>query len=166
MKTTTRVLTCICCSIIAATLACSKEDSPEPAPESNQTATKPEPLSAAPAADSNDTPPAAAPSGKIDVALRDMLISGSVTFKTANCIKCHGDDGTGTERAPDLTDDEWLHTDGSLEGIRGVIVAGISKEQIKDPNRRFGMRPIGQFIQDEKVIDALAAYVHSLSQGD
>ena len=33
------------------------------------------------------------------------------------CAACHGPDAKGTALAPNLTDDEWLHADGTLEKL-------------------------------------------------
>lgn len=44
-----------------------------------------------------------------------------------NCASCHGSDGAGTALAPDLTDDAWLHGDGSLMGIRRIVMHGVAR---------------------------------------
>ena len=79
------------------------------------------------------------------------------------CVKCHGATGVGSARAPDLTDSEWIHCDGSVEGIREVLVTGVSKERLHDPSRPFQMNPVTNLVQDEQAIAALAVYVWNLS---
>ena len=80
------------------------------------------------------------------------------------CAKCHGEDGTGGKRAPDLTDDEWLHADGSIDSIRKILRSGVPRGKLKDPDRPFAMNPATNLITDDEAIDALAAYVASLRQ--
>lgn len=76
------------------------------------------------------------------------------------CATCHGPDGTGTQIAPNLTDDEWLHIDEpiTVEKIAEIIQAGVSQ-----PIRHPGVMPPrgGGMISDED-IEAIAAYVMSL----
>jgi mono/diheme cytochrome c family protein len=159
------------CLVLIAAPGCSNEESSEPTPAAAERESAPAPKPAAlekpeaAAAPSNDAA-VNPPPGSVDVAQRDAINVGSVAFQTAMCVKCHGDDATGTKRAPDLTDDEWLHVDGSVEQIRALIVAGVPKDKLKDPDRPFAMNPVTNFIQDEKQIDALAAYVHSLGHDD
>src|SRR5688572_375805 len=43
------------------------------------------------------------------------------------CWACHGAAGKGTSNGPKLNDSEWLNTDGSVEGIKGIVVAGVPK---------------------------------------
>lgn len=95
----------------------------------------------------------------------ELLATGKELFVTGMCFKCHGDDGSGTKRAPNLRDDDWIHCDGEIEGIKDVIVAGVDKEDFADSTRPFAMNPIGSRLElaDEDLY-ALAAYVNSLSQ--
>lgn len=93
-----------------------------------------------------------------------VLGRGVQAFRTGMCFKCHMDHGEGSSRAPNLTDDEWLHCDGSVEGILRVIRSGIPKDKLKDPNRPFQMNPVTNLITDDTLIRDLAVYVHSLSQ--
>ena len=99
--------------------------------------------------------------------LKDATASGSrgaEAWAMGMCSKCHRDDGTGGKRAPNLTDDVWLHCDGSVEGIRSVIVSGVPRDKLKNPDRPFAMNPATNLIKDQKLIDALATYVHALSE--
>src|SRR3954469_4062348 len=43
------------------------------------------------------------------------------------CWACHGNNGKGTSNAPKLADDQWLDTDGTLSGIKGIITNGVPK---------------------------------------
>jgi mono/diheme cytochrome c family protein len=81
------------------------------------------------------------------------------------CAKCHGEVGEGSDRGPDLTDDQWQHGDGSVEAITEVLKHGVSKEELADPSRPFGMNPATKLVDDPAELDALAAYVWSLSRG-
>ncbi len=93
----------------------------------------------------------------------ETLALGAGAYRQAMCFKCHGDDGRGTARGPDLTDSEWLHTNGSVAGIETVMRQGVSKEKMKDSSRPFGMNPVTNMINDDATIEALAVYVKSLS---
>jgi len=76
------------------------------------------------------------------------------------CYTCHGPAGKGTPLAPDLTDGEWLNTDGSLAGIEAIVKAGVAKP-VKHPAP---MPPMGGAKLSAGEIRAVAAYVYSLSQ--
>ena len=81
---------------------------------------------------------------------------------TGFCAKCHGAKGKGTARGPDLTDDHWDHCDGTLEGIRQVLISGVPKEKLVDTSRQFGMNPATNLVS-ETDLDALAAHVYAMS---
>jgi len=67
-----------------------------------------------------------------------MIALGDSLFNNGSCTRCHGDDATGTRRAPNLTDAEWVQSEGdrgeSSRRFSGVCAAGIS------PTRRGGSR--------------------------
>ncbi|HSR43203.1 MAG TPA: DUF4168 domain-containing protein, partial [Longimicrobiales bacterium] len=42
------------------------------------------------------------------------------------CFSCHGPDGTGTPIGPNLTDETWLHIDGSFDAIVGLVNTGVT----------------------------------------
>ena len=44
-----------------------------------------------------------------------MIQTGDSIFNNESCVRCHGENGTAGRFAPDLTDDEWVQSDGSLE---------------------------------------------------
>ncbi len=88
--------------------------------------------------------------------------SGEAVY-TANCATCHGDGGTGSGPAAvglepppsDMTDGQWTTGDGSLGAIRNTIVNGSP-----------GTAMIAwQGTLTEAEIQAVAEYVHSMSQG-
>ncbi len=92
----------------------------------------------------------------------EILARGAAAYQTGMCFKCHGDDGTGGVRGPNLTDDEWLHADGSVESIQRILRSGVPRDQLKDPGRPFAMNPATNLITDDEAIDALAVYVAQL----
>ena len=92
----------------------------------------------------------------------ETLAAGEAAFTLGKCAKCHGADARGGPRAPDLTDDEWLHCDGSPADIETVLRAGVPREQMADPTRRFVMNPATNLVPDDQIAP-LAAYVWSLS---
>lgn len=95
---------------------------------------------------------------------RAMLQEGETLYTEGTCGRCHGDEAMGTARGPNLTDDEWVQSDGSLEGIRRTIFWGVERDEFADPNRRFEMNPGGGMQLEWGQYDALAAYVWSLSR--
>ena len=112
------------------------------------------------AAPEDAAPPPVEPS----VVTPERLEIGRAAYQAARCSMCHGRDGAGGGLGPNLTDDTWAHSDGSVEGIRAVLIEGVSRAQMKSTAYRMPMQPIGQIIQDEDQILALAQYVWSLSQ--
>ena len=56
----------------------------------------------------------------------ELLAKGKELFNQDACVLCHGADGTGSDMAPDLTDDEWLHSQGDLDGIRRTRLFSLS----------------------------------------
>lgn len=76
-----------------------------------------------------------------------------------NCFTCHGGDATGSQLAPDLTDGEWLNTDGSYGSIATVVRTGVSQPQ-QSPAP---MPPMGGAALSQEQLCAVAAYVYSLS---
>ena len=94
-----------------------------------------------------------------------MLEEGKTLYAEGSCMRCHGDQGQGTPRAPDLTDAEWVQSDGSLLGIRETIFWGVRRKDFADPERRFEMNPAGGMELEWSQYDSIAAYVWSLSNG-
>ena len=96
----------------------------------------------------------------------ELIALGNTAFNTTPgfCAKCHNAGGVGGERAPDLTDDEWVQCDGTVEGIKSVIISGVPKENHSKTGYQFGMNSAAKMNLDDATVDALAAYIHSLSQ--
>lgn len=97
--------------------------------------------------------------------LARQIEAGADLFNEGTCTACHGIGGRGDDRrAPDLTDTEWLHSDGSFEPILRTIVWGVKRDEMKAVTPRpFEMFPLGGMslpTNDER--RALAAYVWSL----
>lgn len=91
------------------------------------------------------------------IALGDSLFHGKIG--ASSCQACHGVGGNNGTAAPSLTDAEWLHSDGSLDGIYRTIKTGVMAP------KKFSsvMPPYGGFVlTDEKTI-AVASYVYSIS---
>jgi mono/diheme cytochrome c family protein len=101
----------------------------------------------------------AAPSGDSPaavIALGDSIYHGRVG--AALCYMCHGVRARGTNVAPDLTDDQWLHGDGSEASIAEIIRRGVAT-----PKRFPGvMPPRGGGTLTESQVRAVAAYLRSL----
>jgi mono/diheme cytochrome c family protein len=93
------------------------------------------------------------------IALGDSIFHGQVGGGT--CYACHGQDAKGSSVGPNLTDSEWLNTDGSLEGIIKTIQSGVPKPK-KAPAP---MPPMGGASLTPEQVRAVAAYAYSLSHG-
>ena len=94
-----------------------------------------------------------------EVALGDSVYHGLAGGAT--CVGCHGADAKGTPLAPDLTDDQWLWSDGSLPGIQGTIAKGVPA-----PKEHTGvMPPMGGASLSKELLHAVAAYVYALGRG-
>ena len=77
------------------------------------------------------------------------------------CYVCHGQDAKGSGVGPNLTDGEWLNTDGTLAGITKTIESGVPPpKQAPAP-----MPPMGGASLSPDQVKAVAAYVHSLGGG-
>jgi cbb3-type cytochrome c oxidase subunit III len=83
----------------------------------------------------------------------------SIFHSKGNCYACHGANAQGAV-GPNLTDAEWIHSDGSFDGIVKQINEGVAQAQSKSgiPMPAKG----GATITDDEV-KAVAAYVYSLS---
>ena len=92
-----------------------------------------------------------------------MVNQGKTVFEGAGiCATCHGPAGAGIPNlGGDLTDGEWLHSDGSFEGIvetvRNGVTAQASSSGVPMPARG------GTNISDDQ-LRATAAYVWTLSK--
>lgn len=76
------------------------------------------------------------------------------------CYACHGDDGSGTARGPDLTDTQWLHfaSRPPIDSLTTLIGHGVEQPLAYDL-----VMPAAPLETSE--IRAVAAHVLSLSSG-
>lgn len=93
----------------------------------------------------------------------EMVAEGKTIFGGAGlCSACHGAEGEGIPGlGANLKDDEWLHNDGSFEGIIETIKVGVdaSKSSTGTPMPPKG----GSTISDDQV-KAVAAFVLTLGK--
>jgi glucose/arabinose dehydrogenase/mono/diheme cytochrome c family protein len=103
------------------------------------------------------------PAGAAGVTAKTIALGDSVYHGAAGgatCVGCHGSDAKGTPLAPDLTDKEWLWSDGSLPAIEQTIARGVPA-----PKQHTGvMPPMGGASLSKPQLRAVAAYVYALSQ--
>jgi mono/diheme cytochrome c family protein len=93
----------------------------------------------------------------------ERVVEGAAVFLgEGNCFICHGEDGKGARGVgADLTDEEWLHSDGTPEAIARQILTGVAQAESRSvwgaamPSR-------GGSSIDEDQVEAVAAYVWSL----
>jgi mono/diheme cytochrome c family protein len=107
------------------------------------------------------TPAPAAPEGVTP----EMVAAGNTIFNTKSCKNCHLPNGVGGVRGPDLTDDKWIHIDGSYDAIVRIVATGFTKAEQVDLKYEFSMNPRGGGNLSDADIRAVAAYVWSLSHG-
>lgn len=92
------------------------------------------------------------------IALGDSIFHGKIG--ASSCQACHGVAGQNGAAAPSLVDANWLHSDGSLEGIYKTIKSGVmAPKEFSSVMPPYG----GVMLTDEKTI-AVAAYVYSISR--
>jgi mono/diheme cytochrome c family protein len=83
----------------------------------------------------------------------------SIFHSKGNCYACHGANGQGAV-GPNLTDAEWLHSDGSYDGIVKQVTNGVPQAESKSG---IPMPPKGGASITDDEVKAVAAYVYSLS---
>jgi mono/diheme cytochrome c family protein len=83
----------------------------------------------------------------------------SIFHSKGNCYACHGANAQGAV-GPNLTDAEWIHSDGSYDAIVKQVTTGVPKEQSKSG---IPMPPKGGSAITDDEVKAVAAYVYSLS---
>jgi mono/diheme cytochrome c family protein len=94
----------------------------------------------------------------------ERVLAGSAIFNGRSCVLCHAPGGRGEgASAPDLADVEWLHGAGDFDGIQRAIVWGVEADEMRVP-RRFEMFPRGGVNLSDEEVDAVTAYVWSLSR--
>lgn len=98
-------------------------------------------------------PPGSTPE---QLALGEKIFHGQAAGGT--CAGCHGADGGGSQIGANLADATWLWSDGSVAGIKGTIVKGVSaaKQSIG------GMPALGGAPLQAADVDAVAAYVWAI----
>jgi mono/diheme cytochrome c family protein len=92
---------------------------------------------------------------------------GDSIYHARGCRNCHGPEGKGGPRAPDLTDAAVLHVNNTFDSYVKIITDGVPAEAIKDKTRTAAMRPRGgppAPLTDDQ-IKAVAAYVMTLKKG-
>jgi mono/diheme cytochrome c family protein len=83
----------------------------------------------------------------------------SIFHSKGNCYACHGANAQGAV-GPNLTDAEWIHSDGSYDAIVKQVTTGVPKEESKSG---IAMPPKGGSTITDDEVKAVAAYVYSLS---
>lgn len=114
---------------------------------------------AAPAA----TAPAAAPSNVQlpEGVTPEMVAQGQEIFNTNICWSCHQQNGVGGPLAPPLNDQTWINVDGTYPAIVNVVKTGVPQpKQFPTP-----MPPMGGAQLTDEQVNAVAAYVYSISHG-
>ena len=93
----------------------------------------------------------------------EMVQDGKQLFTGVGiCFACHGQDAKGMPGVgPDLTDGEWLHSNGSVQEIADLVLSGIPTERSKSG---VIMPPKGGSTLNEQQIKAVAVYVWSLNE--
>ncbi len=93
----------------------------------------------------------------------EMVTQGETIYAGAGiCSSCHGPVGAGVPSlGADLTDAEWLHSDGSYEGVVKSVMEGVTAQASSSgiPMPAKG----GTKISDDDA-NAVAAYVWTLSK--
>jgi mono/diheme cytochrome c family protein len=94
----------------------------------------------------------------------EMIREGQRIFRgTGICAACHGQQARGIPNlGADLTDDEWLHSDGGYEGIARTIREGVTADQSSTGT---AMPPKGGSSINDDGIAKVTAYVWSLRRG-
>jgi mono/diheme cytochrome c family protein len=111
------------------------------------------------------TPPAAPPTPAVELpagVTQEMVSQGQQLYAgQAICYTCHGGAGEGSVLGPALQDQDWIHIDGSFESIANIIRTGVPSPQ-QYPGT---MPPMGGTQLSDEQIQAIAAYVYSISRG-
>ncbi len=100
-----------------------------------------------------------------DSVTSERVLIGSELYNGGSCAACHAVGGRGVgQRAPDLSDIEWLHSEGDFDGIFQTIFWGVPEERMKAVTPRpFEMHPRGGMTIDREQMKALAAYVWTVA---
>ena len=87
-----------------------------------------------------------------------IALGDSLFHSKGNCYACHGANAQGAV-GPNLTDAEWIHSDGSYDAIVKQITTGVTAEESKS---KVPMPPKGGSAITDDEVKAVAAYVYSL----
>jgi cbb3-type cytochrome c oxidase subunit III len=110
-------------------------------------------LGARPAVAQKPAAPAAA-----DPTAAQITQGDSIFHSKGNCYACHGANAEGAV-GPNLTDAEWLHSDGSYDAIVKQVTNGVTQAESKSG---IAMPPKGGSAITDDEVKAVAAYVYSL----
>jgi mono/diheme cytochrome c family protein len=90
----------------------------------------------------------------------EMVNQGDRLFSGAGgCMACHNPDATGTQLAPDLTDDVWINISSrDYDEIVSLINTGVA-QPVEHPGP---MPPMGGANLTADQVNALAAYILTL----
>ncbi|MDX1675289.1 MAG: c-type cytochrome [Longimicrobiales bacterium] len=90
----------------------------------------------------------------------EMVTQGRQLFSgQGGCHACHNPNATGTQLAPDLTDDQWINISGpNYDEIVALIKSGVP-QPVEHPGP---MPPMGGANLSDAQVDALAAYILTL----
>jgi mono/diheme cytochrome c family protein len=88
-----------------------------------------------------------------------IALGDSLFHSKGNCYACHGANAQGAV-GPNLTDAEWIHSDGSYDAIVKQITTGVTAQESKS---KIPMPPKGGSQMTDDEVKAVAAYVYSLS---
>jgi mono/diheme cytochrome c family protein len=91
----------------------------------------------------------------------EMVQRGRTVYETTVCFTCHGMDATGTALGPNLRDQDWLNSDGSFDGIMGVVRNGVAQPR-QYPS---AMPPMGGAQLTDDQIRDVSAYIYAISHG-
>ncbi len=95
-----------------------------------------------------------------------LVAQGQQAWSSSVCVSCHGPNAQGTPLAPALNDNEWLVIDPAAGDLQAQVVEVIKTgvPDPVDPAHVAPMPPYGGVPIDDAQVEALAAYVVSLSQ--
>jgi mono/diheme cytochrome c family protein len=91
-----------------------------------------------------------------------LIIEGKTVFSGPGlCTACHGPDAKGVKGlGPNLTDSEWLHSNGAYQALVAQITSGVPADK---STTGVAMPPKGGGPLTDAQVRAVAAYVWSLS---